>query len=54
MKMLGSVLIVDLSTGKIGIEPFPIEWVSQYIGGRGINSYLLYKDLKKKIRNYIP
>ena len=33
----------------VRIEPFPFEWIHQYIGGRGINSYLLYKDLKKKI-----
>jgi len=34
--------IVDLSTGEIEIKPIPIELRKKFIGGRGLDMYLLY------------
>ena len=41
---MGTILRVDLSTGKITKEPLSKELASNYIGGRGINSKILYDE----------
>jgi len=43
----GSILRVNLSTGKITKEPTPLEMVRDFIGGRGFGAYLLYKEVPK-------
>src|SRR3990170_1925068 len=41
---MGTVLRVDLSTGKIEKEPLDKELACRYIGGRGINVRILYDE----------
>ncbi len=43
----GSILRVNLSTGKISKEPTPADLARDYIGGRGFGAYLLYKEVPK-------
>jgi len=41
----GSILRVNLSTGKIAKEPTPPELARDFIGGRGFGAYLLFKEV---------
>jgi len=41
--------IVDLSTGEIEIKPIPIELRKKFIGGRGLDMYLLYNHTEPGI-----
>jgi aldehyde:ferredoxin oxidoreductase len=41
----GSILRVNLTTGKISREPMPPEVIRDYIGGRGFGAYFLYKEV---------
>jgi aldehyde:ferredoxin oxidoreductase len=43
----GSILRVNLSTGKISKEPTPADLARDFIGGRGFGAYLLYKEVPK-------
>jgi len=40
----GTILRVDLSAAKITKEPLSEELVSNFIGGRGVNSKILYDE----------
>ena len=40
----GAILRVDLSSGKITKEPLSEELVYNFIGGRGVNSKILYDE----------
>lgn len=42
---MGTILRVDLSTGKIEKEPLDKELACRYIGGRGINVRILYDEV---------
>jgi len=46
MSLDRKVAIVDLTTGKIDIRPIPLEVRKQFLGGRGLAAYLLYKHSK--------
>lgn len=43
---MGTILRVDLSSGKIGREPLSEELAHNYLGGRGINVRILYDEVK--------
>jgi len=43
----GSILRVDLSTGKITKEPTPPQLARDFVGGRGFGAYFLYKEVPK-------
>jgi len=43
---MGTILRVDLTSGKIEKEPLSKELRRNYIGGRGINSRILYDEVK--------
>jgi len=43
----GSILRVDLSTGKITKEPTPPQVARDFVGGRGFGAYFLYKEVPK-------
>jgi len=45
----GTILRVDLSSGKIEKEPLSEELRHNYLGGRGINSRILYDEVKPGI-----
>ncbi|MDZ7761407.1 MAG: aldehyde ferredoxin oxidoreductase family protein [Desulfovermiculus sp.] len=36
------IAYIDLSSGKVTIKPIPLEMRKKYIGGRGMDAYLLY------------
>jgi aldehyde:ferredoxin oxidoreductase len=38
---------IDLTTGDIETKPIPLEVRKKYIGGRGLDAYLLYNHTKK-------
>jgi aldehyde:ferredoxin oxidoreductase len=54
MNILGKILTVDLSTRAVGIDSFPVEWAKKYLVGRGINSYLIFRDLDRGIDPFAP
>ena len=41
----GSILRVDLSSGKISRQPTPPDLARDYLGGRGFGAYLLYHEV---------
>jgi aldehyde:ferredoxin oxidoreductase len=43
----GSILRVNLSTGKITKEPTPADLARDFIGGRGFGLYFLFKEVPK-------
>jgi aldehyde:ferredoxin oxidoreductase len=49
MDIPGKYLEVDLSSRKIKIEPYPPDWVRNYLAGRGANSFLLFRDIGKGV-----
>ena len=48
------IAFVDLSEGSIRIEPFPVELRQQYIGGRGMNMFLLSKYYTPSLDPFSP
>ena len=38
---------VNLTTGEVDVQPIPLEARKKYIGGRGLDAYLLYNHTKK-------
>jgi aldehyde:ferredoxin oxidoreductase len=46
MALNRKIAYIDLSTGEIEVSPIPIELRKAYLGGRGLDMYLLYKHLK--------
>ncbi|MBW1840048.1 MAG: aldehyde ferredoxin oxidoreductase, partial [Deltaproteobacteria bacterium] len=50
----GRILRIDLSSGKIAKEPLDKTLMENYIGGRGINSRILYDEVKPKIDGFAP
>lgn len=51
---MGKILRVDLTTGKVGIEPLPEEMIKLYIGGRGIGAKILYDEVKAGVDPLSP
>jgi aldehyde:ferredoxin oxidoreductase len=45
--LLGDILLVDLTNGKISRRPFTPELSAEYIGARGYNAALLWENVKK-------
>ncbi|MFN2186853.1 MAG: aldehyde ferredoxin oxidoreductase N-terminal domain-containing protein, partial [Anaerolineae bacterium] len=54
MALTRKMAIIDLSTGKIETAPIPIELRQAYLGGRGLDMYLLYKHLKPGVDPLSP
>lgn len=46
MALNRKIAYINLSTGEIKTAPIPIELRKKYIGGRGLDMYLLYNHLK--------
>jgi aldehyde:ferredoxin oxidoreductase len=47
MALNRKIAYIDLSTGKIEVKPIPIEVRKKFLGGRGLDAYLLYNHTKK-------
>lgn len=41
----GTILRIDLTNGEITKQPFPEEWKEMYLGGRTLNSKILYDEV---------
>jgi len=50
----GRLLSVDLTTGKVGEERVPPAVFRAYVGGRGLATYLLWRELGRKWREVDP
>jgi aldehyde:ferredoxin oxidoreductase len=48
------IAFVDLSAASIRVEPLPVELRQQYIGGRGINMFLLSKYYTPSLDPFAP
>lgn len=47
MALNRKIAYIDLTTGKIEIKPIPIEVRKKFLGGRGLDAYLLYNHTEK-------
>ena len=47
MALKRNIAYIDLDKEEIKIEPIPIEWRKKFLGGRGLDAYLLYKHAPK-------
>ena len=47
MALNRKIAIVNLSTGDIDIKPIPLEVRKKFLGGRGLDAYLLYNHTEK-------
>ena len=48
------IAFVDLGAGSIQVQPFPVEMRQQYLGGRGMNMFLLSKYYKPSLDPLTP
>ncbi|UCD72479.1 MAG: hypothetical protein JSW70_08460, partial [Syntrophobacterales bacterium] len=46
MALNRKIAYIDLTTGEIETKPIPIEIRRKWIGGRGLDAYLLYNHTK--------
>lgn len=46
MALSRMIAYIDLSTGKVEKKPIPLEVRRKFLGGRGLDAYLLYNHLK--------
>jgi aldehyde:ferredoxin oxidoreductase len=49
MALKRKIAYIDLSSGKTKVKPIPIEIRKKFLGGRGLDAYLLYNHTKKGI-----
>jgi len=49
MALNRKIAYIDLSTGKIEIKPIPLDIRKKFLGGRGLDAYLLYNHTEKGI-----
>lgn len=47
MALNRKIAYIDLSTGKIETQPIPVEIRKKFLGGRGLDAYLLYNHTEK-------
>ncbi len=47
MALNRKIAYIDLSTGKVEVKPIPIEIRKKFLGGRGLDAYLLYNHTEK-------
>jgi aldehyde:ferredoxin oxidoreductase len=43
------IAYIDLSTGKVETKPIPLEVRKKFLGGRGLDAYLLFNHTEKGI-----
>ena len=54
MSLDSKLAVVDLTTGKIEIKTIPVKLRQQYVGGRGLDAYLLYNYVKPGCDAFSP
>jgi aldehyde:ferredoxin oxidoreductase len=50
----GVILRINLTTGKIVKQPLPKEWAANFLGGSGINDWILYNEVGPDIEPLSP
>jgi aldehyde:ferredoxin oxidoreductase len=45
MTLNRKIAYIDLNSGEIDIQPIPKEWRRKFLGGRGLNAYLFFKQI---------
>ena len=45
----GTVLRVDLTSGKISKEPLNEQWAREFVGGRGVAARYLYEECDPQV-----
>lgn len=45
MALNRNIVYIDLDSGEIKVEPISLEWRKKFIGGRGLDAYLIYKHI---------
>ena len=45
----GTILRINLTTGAVTREPLDLKLAEDYVGGRGLTSYLLYREVDPAI-----
>ena len=50
----GSILRVDLTSKKIVKQPFPLEWGAKFLGGNGVNDWILWNDVGPEVDPLSP
>jgi aldehyde:ferredoxin oxidoreductase len=53
-KILYRLLDIDLTARKAEFSPIPDKWVQEYLGGRGLNSRILFERVRKGTDPYGP
>jgi aldehyde:ferredoxin oxidoreductase len=54
MPLNRKIAYIDLSTGDIVTKPIPLEVRKKFLGGRGLDAYLLYNHTKKGVDSLSP
>ena len=49
MSLNEKIAYIDLTTGDIQIKPIPLDVRKKFLGGRGLDAYLLYNHIKPGI-----
>ena len=49
MALNRKIAYIDLTTGDIQTKAIPLEVRKKFVGGRGLDAYLLYNHTKKEI-----
>ena len=47
MALNRKIAYIDLDAETIKLEPIPMEWRRKFVGGRGLDAYLLYTNTPK-------
>ncbi len=47
MALNRKIAFIDLSTGEVEVKPIPLDVRKKYLGGRGLDAYLLYNHTQK-------
>ena len=50
----GNILRVDLTEGKVTSEPLPESWQTQFLGGSGINDWILWNEVPPEVEPLSP
>ena len=47
MALNRKIAYIDLDERTVKLEPVPMKWRRKFVGGRGLDAYLLYKNASK-------
>lgn len=51
---IGTILHIDVTSGKATKRPLPPEWARDYLGGRGIGARIVYESVPPKLDAFDP